>query len=46
MKIRTFWILLTLICVIGIAATAALTFYTIHLHDNVSIIAYIANERG
>ncbi len=46
MKEKTFWRWLILICVVGILSLIGILCYTFYLHDNVSIIAYIANERS
>lgn len=44
MKKKTFSIILAVICIAGFISLAGLTAYTIYLHDNCSIISYIANR--
>lgn len=45
MSDKTFGIILTAILVVGCICTLALVGYTVYLHDNVSIISFISNER-
>ncbi|MBQ9112091.1 MAG: hypothetical protein IJY08_00760 [Clostridia bacterium] len=45
MSDRVFGILLAAILVIGCVCTLAFVGYTVYLHDNVSIISFISNER-
>ncbi len=44
MKERTFYILMSVIVALGVAATAALAIYTAYEYQNCSIITYIATE--
>ncbi len=44
MKDKLFNRIIIAIMIIGMVTTAALVAYTVHLHQNVSIIAFIANE--
>ena len=44
MKDKVFNRIIIGIMIIGMISTVALVGYTIHLHKNVSIIAFIANE--
>lgn len=45
MSDKTFRIVLISLLAVCFVATAVMIFYTAHLHDTCSIIAYIANER-
>lgn len=44
MKDKVFYIIVTIICLIGIISTGILVKYTINLSRNLSITAYISNE--
>ena len=44
MKDKVFYIIITIICLIGIVSTSFLVKYTIDLSRNVSITSYISNE--
>lgn len=44
MKDKVFFIIVTIICLIGIISTGILVKYTINLSRNLSITAYISNE--
>ncbi len=44
MSDKLFHRLLAAVLAVGIAATAALTAYTVYKHQNCSIITYISNE--
>lgn len=44
MSDKSFRRLFAAVVVLGILTSAALVAYTVHLHENVSIIAFIANE--
>ena len=41
---KVFYRIILTVMIIGMLSTAALVAYTVHLHRNVSIIAFIANE--
>ncbi len=45
MKDKLFYILVTIIVVIGIATTLGLAIYTINLSKTASITSFISNER-
>lgn len=44
MKEKIFYIIIIIICLIGIVSTGLLVKYTIDLSKNLSITAYISNE--
>lgn len=44
MKNKIFFIIITIICLIGIVSIGLLVKYTIDLSRNLSITAYISNE--
>lgn len=44
MKDKIFYIIIALICLIGIICTASLVKYTIDLSEKMSITAFISNE--
>ncbi len=44
MKDKIFYIIVAIICLIGIVSTAILVKYTINLSKQLSITAYISNE--
>ncbi len=44
MKDKIFYIIVTVVCLIGIITTGILVKYTIDLSRNLSITAYISNE--
>ncbi len=44
MKNKTFYILIAVVCVLGVLSVVGLMAYTVYLHDNCSIISYIANR--
>lgn len=44
MKDKTFYIIITIICLIGIVSTGLLVKRTIDLSKHLSITAYISNE--
>ena len=44
MKNKTFYILIAVVCVLGVLSVVGLMAYTAYLHDNCSIISYIANR--
>ncbi|MDD7517072.1 hypothetical protein [Ruminococcus flavefaciens] len=45
MSDKTFRRIIALITVIGTLSTAALVVYTCHLHNECSVISYVANGR-
>ena len=44
MKDKTFYIIVTVVCLIGIIATGMLAKYTIDLSKELSITSFISNE--
>ena len=44
MKDKFFYIILAIVCLIGIIITGILVKYTIYLRDELSITAFISNE--
>lgn len=44
MKDKVFYIIITIICLIGIVSTVFLVKHTIDLSRNLSITSYISNE--
>ena len=44
MKDKVFYIIITIICLIGIVSTSFLVKHTIDLSRNLSITSYISNE--
>ena len=44
MKDKIFYIIVIIICIIGVISTGTLVKYTINLKKSLSITAYISNE--
>ncbi len=44
MKNKTFYMLTAVLCVLGVLSVVGLMAYTFYLHDNCSILSYIANR--
>lgn len=44
MKDKFFYMIIAIICLIGVATTGLLVKYTLDLSKNLSITAYISNE--